>query len=286
MTDLGEQAMLFGAIETAEEAAQHPPDTLTLCALNVASPNRARSHRIAEWLLGQRAQVLVLTELRNTDACRELLESLRADGYSTTHAIPSSDDTEPFFAAIVTRQVVVTPISATQRPRLVGVDIAVAPPLTPIRLVGMYAPTNGMTAESSRRRQQFQHDTINYLRGIHTPRIVVAGDFNVIEPGHRPRLPAFEAHDYRFYTDLEGLGLRDAFRTLHPDAVEHSWLSSRFGNQRIDHTFVGPSVSVQACVYDHAPRQLDLSDHAAMITRIDIADRSASTYPTGSGASK
>jgi exodeoxyribonuclease-3 len=115
-------------------------------------------------------------------------------------------------------------------PRVVCVDLAAEE--RPIRVVGVYAPRNGMTADSSLRRRAFQDQFMDYLAAICRPALCVAGDLNVIEPGHQPPLPGFEVHDYAFYTRLTGLGLRDDYRSHSPDGGDHSWFSPRFGSQR------------------------------------------------------
>lgn len=131
-----------------------------------------------------------------------------------------------------------------------------------MRMVGVYAPTNGMTADSSTRRRDFQQRLLKHLTAINRPSLCVIGDLNVIEPGHKPALPGFEAHDYAFCTGLLDLGLLDAYRTLQPQGSDHSWISARFGNQRLDHALISQAAgTIRECTYDHGPRQQQLSDH-------------------------
>ncbi|MGQ0777660.1 MAG: hypothetical protein ACT4NY_25175 [Pseudonocardiales bacterium] len=147
-----------------------------------------------------------------------------------------------------------------------------------VQLVGLYGPTNGMTAESSHRRREFQSRFLDYLAEINNSTLCVVGDLNVVEPNHRPHLPAFEDHDYAFYTDLLALGLRDAYRELNPAGGDHSWLNPRFGNQRLDHSLVSTGTGdIQACAYDHTTRSDDLSDHAALLTTIGLRADTAAT---------
>lgn len=288
MNDLdAEQGMLFGALgsdHTAPATDHSPPGTVRVCALNVANPNRMRARQLAQWLLGRGDDVLVLTEMKPpSDGGRELLGCLRAEGYTITpDARPDTAD-DPYSAVIATRGLPTTPVDAgTVGPRIAALDLHVGD--RTLRVVGIYAPTNGMTSESSHRRSVFQRHVIDYLTRIATPGLLLAGDLNVIEPGHQPRLPAFEPHDYGFYTDLIALGLRDAYRELHPDIIEHSWFSDRFGDQRIDHTFVGTDTgALTMCSYDHSPRITQISDHAAMVTALDYT---VDAHPTEAGASR
>jgi exonuclease III len=136
-------------------------------------------------------------------------------------------------------------------------------------VVGVYAPTNGMTAESSLRRRGFQGQFLDYLAAISWPAMCVAGDLNVVEPGHRPPLEGFEDHDYAFYTQLTQSGLDDAYRYLNPDGTDHSWASDRFGGQRLDHALISPATgTIRECRYDHAPRTRRLTDHAALLITV------------------
>lgn len=230
------QGMLFGATSADGETAEDGPvDELRVCALNVNSPNPSRAQRIVNWLLATKSNTLVLTEMQPSEGGRHMLAALDAEGFTTT-CPPGWKDTR-YFAAVATRGVKATSVQpAGFDPRITAVDLATD--ATTVRLVGLYGPTNGMTPESSHRRREFQSRFLDYLAEINNSTLCVVGDLNVVEPNHRPHLPAFEDHDYAFYTDLLALGLRDAYRELNPAGGDHSWLNPRFGNQRLDHSLV------------------------------------------------
>ncbi len=77
-----------------------------------------------------------------------------------------------------------------------------------------------------------------------------------------------------FYTGLLALGLRDAYRELNPSGGDHSWISLRFGSQRLDHTLLSVGAGeIRTCGYDHTTRGDDLSDHAALLTTIGAVTR-------------
>ena len=180
-----------------------------------------------------------------------------------------------YIAVVATRGFELSPVQPHAfDPRVVAVDITVR--RATIRLVGVYAPTNGMTAESSERRNRFQGQLLDHLTEISRPALCVAGDLNVVEPGHRPHLPAFEPHDYAFYNGLLDLGLQDAYRALNPGENDHSWINAQYGSQRLDHTLIGKGAGLIAtCAYDHTPRQEGLTDHAALKTVIRLHPTSA-----------
>ena len=68
---------------------------------------------------------------------------------------------------------------------------------------------------------------------------------------------------------LAELGYRDAYRALHGyHASEPSWTWKRIaghgGGWRLDHIFASAQLRPIACMYHHAWRETDLSDHSAL----------------------
>lgn len=267
MHDDALQGMLFGAISAGEDTTEdHPVDELRICALNVNSPNAARAQRIVNWLLATKSNALILTEMQPSEGGRHILACLQAEGFTTT-CTRGWQDTR-YFATIATRGIETSPVEpAGFHPRVAAIDLITD--TSTVRLVGIYGPTNGMTADSSQRRREFQQRLLAYVDSIKNAALCIAGDLNVVEPDHHPHLPVFEDHDYAFYTGLLSLGLRDAYRELNPSGSDHSWINPRFGNQRLDHTLVSTQAGeIRECAYDHTTRSDDLSDHAALLTTI------------------
>ncbi len=263
------QGMLFGATSAVDETIEDGPvDELRLCALNVNSPNPSRAQRIVNWLLATKSNTLVLTEMQPSEGGRHILACLQAEGFTTTCTSGWKDSR--YLAAVATRGIDTTPVQpAGFDPRIVTVDLTTGD--ATVRVVGVYGPTNGMTAESSHRRREFQTRLLDYLAAIDHPALCVVGDLNVVEPDHQPRLPAFEEHDYAFYNGLLALGLRDAYRELNPTDNDHSWINPRFGSQRLDHALVSAAAGeIRTCAYDHTTRADKLSDHAALLTTIGL----------------
>ena len=269
MTD-GWQGMLFGTIGADAEDAMvtDANGELRICALNVNSPSPARGQRLLDWLLAANCNTLVLTELQPAGGGRVILTGLEAEGFRLSCA--AGWEGSRYLTAVATRGLDVAAVQPTAfDPRVVAVDLTAGG--RTVRVVGVYAPTNGMTADSSTRRRDFQQRLLAHLTAISRPALCVVGDLNVIEPGHRPALPGFEAHDYAFYTGLLDLGLVDAYRILQPQGSDHSWLSARFGNQRLDHALISQAAgTIRECAYDHGPRQQQLSDHAAMLVTVQV----------------
>jgi exonuclease III len=268
MTSEGDtQEMLFAGVEDHTQPAE--TGTLRLCAVNGNGAGQARSEGLLGWLLGTCANALIVTELRQ-DGGRFLMSALRAEGF-TVHAGHEWRTARHFTlaASYGFETAVVEPEPFD--PRIVAVDLTPPSATVSLRLVGVYGPTNGMTDESSAKRRVFQARLLRYLRDIATPRMCVAGDLNVVEPGHVPPLPAFRQHDYDFYDGLIGLGMLDAYRLMNPTGG-HSWFSDRFGAQRLDHAMLTPGVGfVDACNYDQGPRRSGYTDHAALLATIHLA---------------
>lgn len=235
-----------------------------ICALNAHNPSLPRAQQLTDWLIGTACNVLVLTELRRGDGGRRIIANLQADGF--TVVCPLTSTPEQYTTLIAAKGFTLTPVAEPSfDPRVVVVDLRSAGGT--LRLAGVYGPSNGMTAESSTTRAAFQDRLLTYLGAVTHPMLCVAGDLNVVEPEHRPHLPAYTEHDYEFYRGLLRLGMLDAYRTTHPDGTDHSWLSDRFGNQRLDHLFVAEALlgHVDGVRYDHQPRTTGVSDHAAII---------------------
>lgn len=270
------QGMLFGGTAVAEETGDDGPvDELRVCALNVNSPSVARAQRIVDWLLTTKSNALVLTEMQPSDGGRHILACLQAEGFTTT--CTAGWTSARYLTVVATRGVETIPVRpAGFDPRIAAVDINTAG--AGLRLVGLYGPTNGMSDESSRRRREFQSRFLDYFATITTGALCVMGDLNVVEPDHSPHIPAFEDHDYAFYTSLLAMGVRDAYLELNPTGGEHSWFNPRFGSQRLDHSLVSDGAGeLRACSLDHSTRADGLSDHAALLTTIGLRPDRAPT---------
>lgn len=266
MRDDGIQGSLFGGLGDDEPgtAAEHE---LRVCALNINNPSRQRAQQIVSWLLGTGSNVLVLTEMKPSGGGQLIIGGLDAEGFDT-HLPPGWNDS-PYFTLIATRGFQHRPVTDQFEPRAIAVDLLHDD--EQIRVIGLYGPTNGMTTESSDRRRAFQKRFLAYLHGALRPKLVLAGDLNVIEPGHQPHLDSFQDHDYAFYTGLQELGLADAFRELHRATSAYSWLNGRYGAQRLDHIFATTRTgTLVSCDYDHAPRAGRFTDHAAMLATIAL----------------
>lgn len=152
-------------------------------------------------------------------------------------------------------------------------------------VAGLYVPSRGPQHRRNVDKRAFQSAVTALLPALAAARtpeesLVVTGDLNVLERGHVPAHTNFGAWEYAFYDSFAAHGLIDAFRHLHPRAVEHSWFGRRSGaGYRFDHLFIDQAhaAHVVACHYDHRPRRAGLSDHSALAAVIDLSTEAVST---------
>jgi exonuclease III len=147
-----------------------------------------------------------------------------------------------------------------------------------IGLLGLYVPSRGPQQRRNQSKRAFQQAVTTALPGflaLFGGPVIVAGDLNVVEPGHIPHLPVFGDWEYGFYRSFLDAGMTDAYRAAHPHDSDHSWFGRSGNGYRIDHMFVTAQhhAQVRGCDYLHAPRQQGLTDHAAMTLTLTLVNR-------------
>ncbi|WP_169807698.1 endonuclease/exonuclease/phosphatase family protein [Herbidospora mongoliensis] len=244
-----------------------------MLTLNVQHANPARSRRQADWLAEQDTDVIVLTEV--APGGHAITQALGEHGF-TVHVTDGGPDYLTLVASRIGKQEPVPGIQLVHLPhRCAAVRLHLDGDHT-IGVVGLYVPSRGPQARRNQDKRAFQAAVTAHLPRMAddlavTGPIVIAGDLNVLEPGHQPHHKVFGAWEYDFYTAFTAAGYGDAFRHLHPDTVDHSWYGRRSGDgYRFDHIFCSPISAALDCGYLHQPRTSGLSDHAAMTAVISI----------------
>lgn len=246
-------------------AAPSVGDRVDLLALNVQSPPRKRAVELARWLFDQNAEWLLLSEVSNAEGSQQLLEDLRRGGYSVLGEMPPSRDYAAFIlrrgAALSAKQRLSTSLGARVCAcRLQDVDADLV-------LVNAYVPALGI--QNLDRRPRFLDDLCEYLRSLQNEgcSILLAGDLNVLERGHTPRVPMFDQERPHAFDRFIALGLIDVFRHLHPERVEHSWLDRNGAGQRLDHVMMSRNLLSKAVSFSYVAdtRTRRLSDHSALL---------------------
>ncbi len=211
---------------------------------------------------------MVVTEVGAGPGGHALTEALGEHGYSSVLAPePAAPD---YRAILASRSPNLTPVPS---------GIGVLPHRGPaavvdfaghvVALLGLYVPSRGPQHRRNESKRAFQDAVAkalpSFLARFGGP-VIVAGDLNVVEPGHMPHLPVFGDWEYGFYRSFLAAGMADAYRAMHPDGSDHSWFGRKGNGYRIDHIFVTRhhTAQVRLCGYVHSPRQQGLTDHAAM----------------------
>lgn len=252
---------------------QADPGVIRLLVFNTqhASPSRAR--RQTAWIASQQnADLVILTEVGVGPGGHALTSTLAEHGYQSVLAPepPASD----YRTVIASRGPALTAEPAgitTLRHRAPAAAISYAG--QQIGVLGLYVPSRGPKERRNEAKRAFQHAVTSALPDF-TARfngpVIVAGDLNVIEPGHIPHHPVFGEWEYDFYRSFAAAGLADAYRLLHPDEAEHSWYGRSGEGYRFDHAFITARhrAHVRDCRYLHEPRHQGLTDHAAMILAV------------------
>jgi exodeoxyribonuclease-3 len=237
---------------------------LSLITLNIANPSLERASTLLEWLAARPEDVFVLTETKASDGCRHLADAFRTAGYAVTYPEPgpvmiiSKHAAEPAPADGVTYLPT----------RVTGVRIETD--RGPLRVLGAYIPSRNASPEKVERKKRWLTEFSAALTGTDTGTVFL-GDFNVLEPDHQPRYPFFQTFEYDFYRALtDQHGLVDAFRHLHPDQREYSWVGRTGDGYRYDHAHASKDLIAELthCEYIHEPRLTRLSDHSALTVRL------------------
>jgi exodeoxyribonuclease-3 len=268
-------------IPPAEPAHRPATGTVRLLVFNAqhASPGRAR--RQAEWIASQEtADLVILTEVGAGPGGDALIGALSERGYPSVLAPePAAPD---YRTVLASRGPDLTPVPS-------GIDVlphrgaaaAVSLAGHAIGLLGLYVPSRGPQQRRNQNKRAFQQAVTRALPGFVTQfggPVIIAGDLNIVEPGHTPHHPVFGGWEYDFYRSFSDAGMTDAFRAVHPQATEHSWFGRSGQGYRFDHVFVTKrhSAQVRSCGYLHAPRTRGLTDHAAMALSLSLIPQDAS----------
>ncbi len=263
------------------------PDLLSLLTLNIGNPSPERAQRQLAWLADRPEDVLVLTETRASRGCELLAERFAAAGYTVTFPRPEQGE----YGTMIAARIASHPGTwAGQLDYLPARAASVTLPIGDgVEVVGLYVPSRDATEAKVERKRRFLERCLGaFAASARGGDVVLLGDLNIVEPDHQPRYPFFHPFEYTFYRRLAELGLVDAFRHLHADEVEHSWVGRTGDGYRYDHAFVSKGLldALDACTYVHEPRGTRLSDHSALTLRLRVsrAARLAVSNPAASPA--
>ena len=253
---------------TIDAATRQSKDTalLRLVTLNISGPSVARAEQLASFLGELDADVVVLTETRDNEGTRALLDWCRDQGYWVAGALPGTRGER---GVAVARRVgptsAPTVVDVGLPHRLVIDELADQPSLT---LVAAYVPSRDASAFKIERKRTFLGQMARALQRFGGDRrVVFMGDLNIVGRSHVPRYPAFKAWEYDALDDIAAAGLTDVFADLNPGVQVYSWVGRTGSGYRYDYAFVSPSLmdTVEGCEYLHEPRERGITDHAAVM---------------------
>jgi exodeoxyribonuclease-3 len=141
-----------------------------------------------------------------------------------------------------------------------------------VTVVGAYVPSRDASPAKIARKQHFLSQMTTLARRWAHERLVFLGDLNIVSRQHVPRFTTFRRWEYDALEALERHGLVDAHTFLHPDEQVHSWIGRKGAGYRYDYAFVSTGLVpfLVDCEYVHEPRELGLSDHAAVVLTLDL----------------
>ncbi|WP_413808083.1 endonuclease/exonuclease/phosphatase [Streptomyces sp. OE57] len=239
--------------------------TLDVLTFNLNNPSRDRAERQLAYLAARPEPVLVLTETADSAGCDLLARRFEAAGYSVTFPRPERGERG---VMVVSRLVTDPGGQVTDYLPHRAVPVIVETDDGPVSIVGLYVPSRDATEAKTTRKRTFLDACQRGLPTAPGRHEVVIGDFNILEPDHRPAYRFFQRFEYDFYTWLGTARYRDAFRALHPEAAEYSWVGRTGDGYRYDHAHLthGLVPALRGCSYIHEVRTGPerLTDHSAL----------------------
>lgn len=238
---------------------------------NVQHARAVRGVRQAAWIAERPdADIVVLTEVAGGASGESLAQSLGAHGYRV-HLTDSGGRDYRVLLATRVGDLRVTPFKAAHLPHRAAGAVVSGPAEWQVGLVGLYVPSRGPRTRRNVDKRAFQDATTALLPHLSAVfpadvPVIVAGDLNVVEPGHRPHHAVFGRWEYEFYRSFAAAGFTDLYRLHHPERAEHSWIGRSGAGFRFDHLFgtTHPHLTVAGCRYLHDARTDGLSDHSAL----------------------
>jgi exodeoxyribonuclease III len=242
-----------------------PEESLAILTLNVASPSRARAERQLEWLDGRPEHVFVFTEVSGGTGSELLADRLRQAGWSIHVSPPGEHERGVMVAGRVDLGTDRDSLATYLPERVQTVKVGA------MEVIGVYAPSRDQSVEKTARKRRFLAELLTALGERDPTGTVLIGDLNIVERTERGVDRVFQDWEYELYEELPAIGWVDAYRSLHAERSELSWVDGEGHGYRFDHTFITADLRARLvrCEYLHETREGDLSDHSAMVIEFD-----------------
>ena len=246
---------------------------LSLLTLNIANPSPERAQRQLGWLAARDEDILVLTETKDSTGCRLLADAFTFAGYHVRYPKPDPGD----YGVMIVSRIQAHSVDFGDRIGYLpsrAAAVTLPAPDGPIQVIGVYVPSRDASIEKTQRKRKWLAACNAALSRLERRQpTIFLGDLNVVEPDHQPRYKFFAPFEYDFYRQLtHSYGLIDAFRAVHPETIQHSWVGRTGDGYRYDHVHCSADLATKlaSCDYLHNTRLDRLSDHSALSVRLDI----------------
>ena len=222
-------------------------ESLAILTLNVYSPSPARAERQLEWLNERPEEIFVLTETSGGRGSQLLAERLRSAGWMLAGRVPRDQERGVLIASRVALRAGETAIDYLPE-RVATINVG------GVEIIGVYAPSRDDSAEKVARKRRFLAELLTIVGAGKARGKVLIGDLNVVERKGGAG-GVFRDWEYELYEELPDLGWLDAYRALHPDRVELSWVDGEGRGFRFDHTFITADLRQGCCAANTSMRR-------------------------------
>lgn len=139
-----------------------------------------------------------------------------------------------------------------------------------LAVLGIHVPPTPRAAETN----DVWADAIQLAKRYSSSRCVILGDLNAGKTAADGLCPTSQRAQLG---RVLSAGYVDAWRALHPAAVEHSWAHPDGRASRVDYALVSKSCAeaVRSADHDRSAMHRRLSDHAALVVRLDDPDHAS-----------
>lgn len=238
---------------------------------NIANPSVKRAEKQTDWLSKRDEDIFVLTETKNSKGCTFIEDYFKKNNYSVIFIKPEGKE----YGSMIVSKHKLEPmdfynIGGSLKSRVVSVKVFLNNRF--MEIIGTYIPSRDKSPDKIQRKKKFIENLVKSFQLYNNySRRIFCGDFNILEPNHTPHYPFFENWEYDFYEFLIDYGLFDSFRYLNPKKQDYSWVGRTGDGYRYDHCFVTKDLllSIKECYYLHDPRRERLSDHSAIIMKLN-----------------
>lgn len=245
---------------------------LSIFCWNIANPSIIRAQRQALWLIKRPEDILILTEAKNSEGCDYLKNYFQSLRYSVVFSKPEGRE----FGVMIISRHRLSKSEFSKNVNFLRARVASAKIFfggEEIEIIGTYVPSRDSSPGKIEKKKRFLKELTNALAlSSNSSQRIFCGDFNILERDHFPHYSFFKDWEYDFYNKLKTNQFVDAFRFISPAGREYSWVGRTGDGYRYDHSFVSENLSrsIKNCFYSHEPREKKLSDHAAIITKLNF----------------